>query len=97
MLDLPDVMCRLPEMRGHCRALIMRWRYDPETGKCDEFGFGGCDGNSNNFPTRKACMDMCAAVDRRVGRVTERVRKWATDENAFVSGLLDHIRTEKMA
>uniref|UniRef100_A0AAR5Q9C0 BPTI/Kunitz inhibitor domain-containing protein n=2 Tax=Dendroctonus ponderosae TaxID=77166 RepID=A0AAR5Q9C0_DENPD len=60
--DLPDVMCRLPEMRGHCRALIMRWRYDPETGKCDEFGFGGCDGNSNNFPTRKACMDMCAEV-----------------------------------
>ncbi|KAF7284931.1 hypothetical protein GWI33_017410 [Rhynchophorus ferrugineus] len=60
--DAPDVMCRLPEMKGHCRALIMRWRYDPNTGKCYEFGFGGCDGNSNNFPTRKACMDMCSAI-----------------------------------
>ncbi|CAG9764302.1 unnamed protein product [Ceutorhynchus assimilis] len=60
--DLPDVMCRLPEVKGHCRALIMRWRYDPSSGKCFEFGFGGCDGNGNNFSSKKACMDMCSEI-----------------------------------
>ncbi|KAH0820048.1 hypothetical protein GEV33_002741 [Tenebrio molitor] len=57
-----SVMCKLPEARGHCRALLPRWRYDPATGKCHEFKFGGCDGNGNNFMTQKACMSVCAGV-----------------------------------
>ncbi|RZC31999.1 Kunitz BPTI domain containing protein [Asbolus verrucosus] len=56
----PSVMCKLPESRGYCRALIPRWRYDPATGKCYEFKYGGCDGNGNNFVSQKACMSFCA-------------------------------------
>ncbi|XP_063907866.1 kappaPI-actitoxin-Avd3c-like [Zophobas morio] len=58
----PTVMCKLPEARGHCRALLPRWRYDPSTGKCHEFKFGGCDGNGNNFLTQKVCMSVCGGV-----------------------------------
>lgn len=54
------VMCKLPEVRGHCRALLPRWRYDPVVEKCLEFKFGGCDGNGNNFMTEKECMNVCA-------------------------------------
>ncbi|KAJ8971143.1 hypothetical protein NQ317_003433 [Molorchus minor] len=60
--DNPQVMCKLPEARGHCRALIPRWRYDPSTGKCREFKFGGCDGNENNFSSQKMCMAFCSVT-----------------------------------
>ncbi|XP_023714180.1 kunitz-type U19-barytoxin-Tl1a [Cryptotermes secundus] len=53
-------VCSLPAVRGHCRALLPRWRYDPSTGKCTEFKFGGCDGNGNNFRTEQQCMKICA-------------------------------------
>ncbi|KAJ8960147.1 hypothetical protein NQ318_003867 [Aromia moschata] len=60
--DDPQVMCRLPEARGHCRALLPRWRYDPAAGKCRQFHFGGCDGNGNNFSSQKECTAVCAGV-----------------------------------
>ncbi|CAH1975906.1 unnamed protein product [Acanthoscelides obtectus] len=58
----PQVMCKMPEVRGRCRALLQRWRYDALSGKCMEFKFGGCDGNENNFASEKACMAMCAGI-----------------------------------
>lgn len=58
----PGERCILPMRKGVCRALIPRWRYDPSTGECKEFKFGGCDGNGNNFSTRKQCMDMCRGI-----------------------------------
>lgn len=55
-------ICLLPMARGHCRALLSRWTYDVETGKCIEFKFGGCDGNGNNFASEKVCLDTCAGT-----------------------------------
>ncbi|CAG9803276.1 unnamed protein product [Chironomus riparius] len=54
--------CRLPMKRGLCRALMPRWHYDPVEKSCIEFKFGGCDGNANNFRTRKECMSVCEGV-----------------------------------
>lgn len=54
--------CMLPVRKGVCRALIPRWNYDPVTKTCKEFKFGGCDGNSNNFSTRKQCLDTCEGL-----------------------------------
>lgn len=51
--------CMLPVRKGVCRALIPRWNYDSTTKTCKEFKFGGCDGNGNNFSTRKQCLEMC--------------------------------------
>ncbi|XP_077285841.1 colostrum trypsin inhibitor-like [Arctopsyche grandis] len=55
----PRIICKLPMKRGNCRALLLRWKYDPVTGVCEEFKYGGCAGNANNFGTRKQCMKMC--------------------------------------
>ncbi|PNF27026.1 hypothetical protein B7P43_G11924, partial [Cryptotermes secundus] len=60
LLCVTESVCSLPAVRGHCRALLPRWRYDPSTGKCTEFKFGGCDGNGNNFRTEQQCMKICA-------------------------------------
>lgn len=58
----PEQFCMMPARKGVCRALIPRWRYDPEQKKCVEFKFGGCDGNENNFPSYKTCMDTCEGM-----------------------------------
>lgn len=58
----PGERCILPARTGLCRALIPRWSYDPIARECKEFKFGGCDGNGNNFTSRKQCMDMCRGV-----------------------------------
>ncbi|XP_023020991.2 kunitz-type serine protease inhibitor 4 [Leptinotarsa decemlineata] len=55
-------MCRLPKLTGECRAHMQRWRYDPATGTCDQFTYGGCRGNENNFITEEACMATCSGV-----------------------------------
>lgn len=52
-------VCLLPAVRGNCRALFPRWRYDPKAGKCTEFIFGGCNGNGNNFRTLRQCVKTC--------------------------------------
>lgn len=54
--------CMLPVRKGVCRALIPRWSYDPATKECKEFKFGGCDGNGNNFPSQRQCMDTCRTL-----------------------------------
>lgn len=58
----PGERCILPVRTGLCRALIPRWSYDPTLRDCKEFKFGGCDGNSNNFTTRKQCMETCRGI-----------------------------------
>lgn len=62
IIESPAERCVLPMRKGVCRALIPRWSYDPNTKKCIEFKFGGCDGNGNNFGTEKQCMDICEGV-----------------------------------
>ncbi|KAL4238992.1 hypothetical protein ACF0H5_003696 [Mactra antiquata] len=44
-----------------CLAYMRRWRYDPESGNCENFIYGGCGGNANNFETLEACDDKCSA------------------------------------
>lgn len=58
----PGERCILPVRKGVCRALIPRWSYEPESRECREFKFGGCDGNGNNFATRKQCMETCRGI-----------------------------------
>lgn len=55
----PIERCMLPVRKGVCRALIPRFSYNSTTKDCQEFKFGGCDGNGNNFSTHKQCMDVC--------------------------------------
>lgn len=55
--------CSLPVRKGVCRALIPRWSYDPVTKECNEFKFGGCDGNGNNFSSKRQCIDLCRSTE----------------------------------
>ncbi|XP_065171313.1 papilin-like isoform X3 [Atheta coriaria] len=57
--------CDQPKEEGPCRGQYLRWYYNNETSTCDQFYYGGCQGNNNNYPTEQACQQQCAAPNRK--------------------------------
>ncbi|XP_037576181.1 boophilin-G2 isoform X1 [Dermacentor silvarum] len=55
---IPD-RCRLPAHPGFCKMPWLRWWFNAETNQCEEFYFGGCSGNANNFQTKELCEKTC--------------------------------------
>lgn len=53
--------CMLAPDRGSCSANRRRYYYNKSSGQCEEFDYGGCDGNENNFKSRDECQSRCAA------------------------------------
>ncbi|CAG0880418.1 unnamed protein product [Darwinula stevensoni] len=54
--------CRLPKEVGPCRALIPMIYWNPDTGQCEGFDYGGCLGNDNRFETQDECLEKCGKV-----------------------------------
>ena len=42
-----------------------RYFYNQTSGQCDKFIYGGCQGNSNNFPTFEICQEKCQTGENR--------------------------------
>ncbi|ROL50403.1 Tissue factor pathway inhibitor [Anabarilius grahami] len=51
--------CALKKDEGPCKAIRDRFYFDTDTGRCEPFEYGGCQGNANNFETRQECEEMC--------------------------------------
>ncbi|OWK02927.1 hypothetical protein Celaphus_00008014, partial [Cervus elaphus hippelaphus] len=54
--------CMEPQLKGDCKATIMRYFYNAKTGLCERFRYGGCGGNRNNFLTKEECMKTCSPL-----------------------------------
>ncbi|KAL2081418.1 hypothetical protein ACEWY4_023271 [Coilia grayii] len=54
-------VCWAPAKTGPCRAMLQRWYFKAETGRCAQFIFGGCGGNRNNFDSEEYCMAVCSS------------------------------------
>ena len=44
---------------GPCEALIPSFFFNPKSGRCERFNYGGCQGNKNRFRTEQECNDRC--------------------------------------
>lgn len=55
----PPALCLLDKDTGPCRARVPRFYFNKETGMCEEFVYGGCLGNINNFNTKEECEGIC--------------------------------------
>ena len=52
-------MCELPPEEGPCKASLRQYYFDRNTGQCQEFIYGGCNGNANRFLTKCECKIEC--------------------------------------
>ena len=52
-------VCSLPPDVGPCDGVCPRYFFNTDTGQCEEFIFGCCEGNANNFLTLEACETAC--------------------------------------
>lgn len=60
-------LCLLPPDSGDCDGICPRWFFNPGTGQCEEFVWGCCGGNLNNFPTQQACQATCVPTTPQPG------------------------------
>ncbi len=51
--------CTLPADNGPCDGNCGRWFYNLATSQCDQFIWGCCQGNANNFESQPACEAAC--------------------------------------
>ncbi|XP_026543550.1 kunitz-type protease inhibitor 2 isoform X2 [Notechis scutatus] len=57
--ESPPGRCHSPKTVGPCRASFHRWWYNATSQMCQEFIFGGCKGNANNFVSKQDCFQTC--------------------------------------
>mmetsp|Transcript_28586 Transcript_28586/g.42254 ORF Transcript_28586/g.42254 Transcript_28586/m.42254 type:complete len:141 (-) Transcript_28586:103-525(-) len=50
-------VCSLPVNRGNCHFYF----YNNDSGNCEVFVFGGCQGNEKQFETKSDCEATCGA------------------------------------
>uniref|UniRef100_A0A8C0V7N1 Tissue factor pathway inhibitor 2 n=1 Tax=Cyanistes caeruleus TaxID=156563 RepID=A0A8C0V7N1_CYACU len=48
-----------PSIRRPCRSYLRRYAFNLSSMKCEEFIYGGCYGNGNNFRDLQSCVDHC--------------------------------------
>jgi hypothetical protein len=50
-------LCDLPLSIGPCKSFVGRFFYNTDSGDCQPFGFGGCEGNGNKFTSLLHCSE----------------------------------------
>ncbi|NWV44021.1 TFPI1 inhibitor, partial [Grantiella picta] len=61
-LKLRHSFCAMKADDGPCKAIHIRYFFNIKTRKCEEFEYGGCHGNENNFLTLEECQKMCVVT-----------------------------------
>ncbi|XP_034239314.1 papilin isoform X2 [Thrips palmi] len=51
--------CSLPKTEGPCRAATRAYFYNARQDQCEEFLYGGCQGNANRFQEKLECEQRC--------------------------------------
>ncbi|XP_058520690.1 tissue factor pathway inhibitor isoform X2 [Ochotona princeps] len=54
-----QTFCAMKVDDGPCRAFIKRYFFNMLTHQCEEFIYGGCEGNENRFVTLEECKENC--------------------------------------
>lgn len=55
-------VCLLQLDEGPCLEDVPRFYYNTLTQDCEEFSYGGCEGNFNNFKSYVECRKTCYSI-----------------------------------
>uniref|UniRef100_A0A098LW49 Gsp_61 putative toxin n=1 Tax=Gemmula speciosa TaxID=439592 RepID=A0A098LW49_GEMSP len=53
-------VCQQPKEVGPCKGKFQKYYFNAQTGDCEDFFYGGCRGNGNNFASREDCEAACS-------------------------------------
>nr|KAF6498190.1 tissue factor pathway inhibitor [Rousettus aegyptiacus] len=59
-LKLKHPFCGFKADDGPCKAMLKRFFFNIHTQQCEEFIYGGCEGNQNRFESLEECKEKCA-------------------------------------
>ncbi|XP_059485786.1 spondin-1-like [Neocloeon triangulifer] len=59
-------ICSLDQEPGLCRGYFQRFFFNSTNGQCEEFIYGGCRGNANNFDSPEKCEEICGPVKEAI-------------------------------
>uniref|UniRef100_A0A8C0FQF1 Tissue factor pathway inhibitor 2 n=1 Tax=Bubo bubo TaxID=30461 RepID=A0A8C0FQF1_BUBBB len=60
-------LCRMEADGGPCRSHLRRYAFNLSSMRCEEFIYGGCYGNGNNFRDLQSCVDHCLPEKSNAG------------------------------
>ncbi|KRZ12820.1 Papilin [Trichinella zimbabwensis] len=60
--QMPRNPCMHPKDPGPCNEHHQRWFFDSASQSCQQFIYGGCGGNGNNFKSHSMCTAKCGAA-----------------------------------
>ncbi|UJR30963.1 hypothetical protein I4U23_018475 [Adineta vaga] len=52
-------VCLLSKVTGPCQSSGVRYYYDRDKQECQQFRYGGCNGNANNYASLEKCQSTC--------------------------------------
>ncbi|KAK7133505.1 hypothetical protein R3I94_015400 [Phoxinus phoxinus] len=65
--------CLTPKKAGPCKGAFPRWHYNAASSKCEQFVFGGCKDNNNNYLSEAECVNACKNIQVIPGGDTRKV------------------------
>ena len=64
ILLVHDSVCYMQPLAGPCFAAMPRYFYNSTSSQCEQFTYGGCKGNMNNFDTLLSCKIRCTKGEK---------------------------------
>uniref|UniRef100_A0A8C6QK43 Tissue factor pathway inhibitor n=1 Tax=Nannospalax galili TaxID=1026970 RepID=A0A8C6QK43_NANGA len=72
-LKLKNSFCALKVDDGPCKAMMRRFFFNIFTQQCEEFIYGGCEGNKNRFESLEECKEKCMLETSKARQGQERM------------------------
>lgn len=64
--------CELPKVEGPCRLNQRSFYYNARSDQCEQFYYGGCQGNANRFREQAECEQRCVRDPNRAPSLNQR-------------------------
>ncbi len=88
-------ICHANKFQGPCIDFQTRWYHDTVTKSCQQFSYGGCLENENNFNSKASCVHFCWLYLSDEARNTDVKEEMAVETTTKVADDEDVCKLEK--